>query len=446
MIASVNSFDNMYSSFKFFSLMGRTWHDDFLPMSAGANWISACPSIRSMLRAELDAATTYRNYGRALGLKPITDLLEMVESSIAGHTDSNFAVTITNGTTEGAHLCLEALIESGTLQHGDQAFVIGHAYPLYHLLPARFGLVTNEILAPDDNHESLLPAIDQVLQALNDKAPKMVFLLAPNNPVGECYDRPDLSLIVDWCREHKASMLVDRVCQMPWDDRSALMGSLSEGIAAGIVFVADSLSKSESLAGIRTGFLISGRRWQPSLEKLTQYRYLNPIIFSTVTLAMVRVAEAGPTLQSTASRLISAHVPSLYCEYPKGEPRLNIQRCFEECLEKYPEEMSSRRAVIEANHTSLLSAFSAVACRRLQLQSGFNVCLELPQMNVDNEVYDQHELGKAFGVGVLTERCFRQDPRRSGRYFIRLGLSLSVAEFQDGLNRLKSFYAMSDKA
>jgi hypothetical protein len=72
--------------------------------------------------------------------------------------------------------------------------------------------------------------------------------------------------------------------------------------------------------------------------------------------------------------------------------------------------------------------------------AGFNVGLELPQMRWDREFHDQRVLGNDYGVGVLTERCFRISQRSTGRYFIRLGLSLCPNEFADGIQRLCSYY------
>jgi aspartate/methionine/tyrosine aminotransferase len=433
-------FDQMYKSFGFFSRMGKTWKEDFLPMSAGANWIQASPALVEMLQRELSAATTYRNYGRALGLRPVTDLLELVETVLSGKRRSGLRVTITNGTTEGACLCMEALLQQQNLRTGDHALLIGHTYPLYQLLAQKFSLHSTQLLGEDSCETSFLPVIDRVLETLDSTSPRLIFLLVPNNPLGETYNEEQLSRIVDWCANNNAYLLVDRVCQLPWDDRRSLMAAMEPGIVSGRVFIADSFSKSESFAGLRTGFVVTARSWQPTLERLTQHRYLNPVAFSTVTLAMSRLAEVAPNLSASALRLISAHAPALYCEYPKDEARLPLAEAFPEFAARYATETERRKRTVRANFEALQDAFEKDSRRPLLLTSGFNVSLELPQMLWNKEIDDQLALGRQHGVGVLTERCFRSRSRCTGNYFIRIGLSLTEGEFAEGLQRLRTYY------
>jgi aspartate/methionine/tyrosine aminotransferase len=433
-------FNQLYESFGFFSKVGRTWKSDFLPMSAGANWIQASPALVTMLQRELSAATTYRNYGRALGLRPVTDILEMVETALSGKRRSGLAVTITNGATEGACLCMEALTHEENLRAGDQALLIGHAYPLYELLAQKFSLRCVQLLGDDSCETSFLPTIERVLETLDSTQPRLVFLLVPNNPLGETYREEELSRVVDWCSRHDAFLLVDRVCQLPWDDRRSLMAAMEPGIVGGRVFITDSFSKSESFAGLRTGFVVTARSWQTTLERLTQHRYLNPVAFSTVTLAMSRLAEVGPNISASARRLISAYAPALYCEYPKDEARLAVDELLPAFIAQYAAETECRKRTVRANFDTLQHAFGKDSCRRLILTSGFNVSLELPQMLWRRELDDQSALGKQHGVGVLTERCFRSSRRSRGRYFIRLGLSLTERDFAAGLGRLRTYY------
>lgn len=437
----MSPFDTMYASFKLFSESGKRWMNDFVPMSAGVNWMQANPSVMGLLKAELESSETYRNYGRASGLRPITDVLELVENSHVEDGDFDLAVSIVNGTTEGACLCIELLMEEGLVTPGDRAVMIGHGFPLYSLLSSKFGLVFEEVLGDDSVVDTFLPSIAEVIEHLSTSRPSLIFLLVPNNPFGETYSTEDLSSLLSYCQGLGIHILIDRVCQLAWDDRSTLMRAMAPGIQQGLVFVADSFSKSESLAGLRTGFLISSPEWRARLEALTKERFLNPVVFSTVTLAMTRLAESNHRTRQKAARLLLPYLDALHCEYPKAEARMDVEQVFEAFCSAYDGDRREKNQRLTLNYERTVETFQAKCDRRLNLSSGFNVVLELPQMLWTAEQRDRESLSNECGVGVLTEACFRASKRSSGHYFIRLGLTLTNDEYAEGLVRLDSYYS-----
>ena len=93
--------NRMYNSFNLFGKFAEN-NSEFSQLSVGVNLIDACSSILECLHMELNSGLTYRNYGRSSGLVPITNALEFVENTIA-NSINDLAVTITNGTTDGAH-------------------------------------------------------------------------------------------------------------------------------------------------------------------------------------------------------------------------------------------------------------------------------------------------------------------------------------------------------
>jgi aspartate/methionine/tyrosine aminotransferase len=162
---SLAPFQRMYASFQLFSkaAAGRR-NAPFLQMSAGANWLPACPSILACLHTELESALTYRNYGRPAGAVGVTTALEQVELNLNGDAYLP-AVTITNGTTEAARLVFESLIASRRIRPGDSTLMVGHGFPLYHSLSQEFGLHFHEVLRETGGaFDSYLPPMDRVIQ------------------------------------------------------------------------------------------------------------------------------------------------------------------------------------------------------------------------------------------------------------------------------------------
>ena len=187
----------------------------FIGLSAGVNWRTPETSVVRLLKRELDLAMTSRNYGNAGGTPAVTRTLESLENHT--HHCRGLAVTLVHGTTEGSSLALDCWASSSVLQAGGKALMIGHAFPLYHRLSTDRKLDFHECLGDEANSHSFLPSELAITESLEQLKPKVIFLLLPNNPLGEIINPASLARIVDYVRAHDARLLVDRVCLMPWD-------------------------------------------------------------------------------------------------------------------------------------------------------------------------------------------------------------------------------------
>jgi aspartate/methionine/tyrosine aminotransferase len=318
--------------------------------------------------------------------------------------------------------------------------MIGHGFPLYQRLCARFQLRFAECLRNDDSDGDYLPPFTEVVDAILSLRPRLIFLLIPNNPLGEQISTLEIKQLCNLLDDLDAYLLVDRVCQMPWDARHPVMEALATSIASGRTVVVDSFSKSESLAGLRTGFAIANNEWTTLFEQMLKSRVLNPIVFSTVTLALTRLAEASPSLTSAVRRLIAPHLDAIYAEYPTSESRYDPLQTFEQFSGEYLRDQGARKVIIDTNFRALKDVFGAVALRPFTVTSGFNVAVTLPAMSSCREQDDQRRLAHEYGIGILPESCFRASRNEGKHYFVRIGLTPSLKDFASGLTRLERFY------
>jgi len=430
-------FELMYQSFSMFANAGQKWERDFIPLSAGVNWVQGSGVVRNMLHRELESSSTYRNYGNAGGIRPVTDVLEKIECKSS--VTKGLKVQLTNGATEGAWLILECLKRDGRIKSGDNSLSLGHCFPLYNSLSKEFELNFNESLGHEYATKSFLPDVDTIQQAVEKLKPKVIFLLMPNNPFGESFSGTELSRICEIVSTSNSFLLIDRVCQMPWDDRASTMRILAPLIVAGNAVVVDSLSKSESLAGLRIGFIITNQLIKQILISITQTRYLNPIVFSSVTLALCRLAEYGANMGNVAVRALRANIDEIFSEYPKSENYEILTDCFEDFLAQYIPELKIRQKRLLNNFEQLHLEFGELVIRPLIFKTGFNCTLSINEMRRSSETEDVLNLCNSHGVGVLTEQCFRSSGNYS-HYFIRVGLSLEEEDFKNALFRLKEYY------
>jgi aspartate/methionine/tyrosine aminotransferase len=434
-----NPFDNMYESF---ALFGRVAREKPIQMSAGVNWMPAGAAVLRRLKHELDAGVSYRNYGRSSGGQVLTDLLAYVERKLASRPEPVTAI-VTGGTCDGAHVVASMLAREGRLRPGDRCLAVGLCFPYYYELFTRLGLEYVECI--DDR--ALMPSTDAILEQLATARPSVVVLMLPHNPTGCLLPAGDYARIIQAARSVGAVVFCDRVCMMTWDYARDLAAVFHDGIAAGDVFAFDSLAKSDSLAGLRVGYLLCAPERAGAIEREIRYRMLNPIVFGTPTLAFVRVATLGYVRGQRAgaflSRVLARFGDRLYRDYPiaYADPFREVDPPSE--VAAYIAEQDELRQRVATNFAHVEEVFAASAVKPLRLDGGFNVLLETDRMLAERECDDQARLCAERAVGVLTERCFRASGAAKPTYAIRLGLSLEPEEFRQGLERMHDFYAQA---
>ncbi len=437
----------MYRSFDLFAQAAAARGHGFVPLSAGANWTTASPSVLRCLHHELDSALTYRDYSRSAGPRAVTDALEHVEFILSSGWHRP-AVTVTGGTAEGARLVFELLERAGRFRPRSRALMVGHGFPFYAHLCGQFDLSFREVLGDDQSDAGYLPGIERVVHRIERDRPGIVFLVVPNNPIGECYTAADLSALVHACSANGSALLVDRVCMLPWDDHTTLGRAIAPLVQAGDCFVVDSFSKSESLAGLRTGFIVASTTNRDRLIELNRERRLNPIVFSTMTLAFCRLAmlstdschNGAPTADDCGAQQAGALSRQLVAALPVTYTGPDLAALYAEFRPLYRQEILDRQRVILENYETLKACLGMAAARPMRLDAGFNVAVTLPSMIAANEELDQYRLAHQHGVGLLTEACFRRSPRAAGNYFVRIGLSLPRASFNAGLELMRAYF------
>ncbi|MEM9760901.1 MAG: pyridoxal phosphate-dependent aminotransferase [Pseudomonadota bacterium] len=430
-------FDLMTSAFALNADQGRVWGRDFLPMSAGVNWAPPSPAIKRLLWRELTDDITTRNYGNPGGISQPVAALELVERGL--HRSRKVRVTLTHGTTEAAWLLFEAWRRADAFGAGDRALTLGPAFPYYHRLAADAGLDFVQVVRPDDRTGASLPESAQIAEVLGAKAPRVIVLILPNNPLGEILDEAGLQVICDYVAQGHARLLVDRVCLMPWDNADRVARKIGPLVDTGFAGVVDSLSKSESLAGIRRGFAVTNAEVKARLVELTKTRFLNPPTFPAATMAAVRLAQYDLRRGNRMGILFADSADEIFSEYPGGE---DFRAFLEEAVAILPEVRAGtarRHETLRRNFEALELAFADRLAGPLLWNAGFNVALATTDMDSAREASDAEALAREKGVGVLTSRCFGVEDRDF--YFVRIGLTLPPSDFTEGLSRLLSFYA-----
>lgn len=425
-------FGNMYDSFSLFS----STTDEITHMSAGVNWIPASGAIKRIVSFEIEHDISYRNYGRSSGAKVVTDIVSFSERKIVGSREK-ISATLSNGGCDGVSIILSMLKKDGFINNGDNALMLGHSFPFYENLSTEFNFNYNEI-STDSFH---LPSLKLVELEIKKARPKLLFILIPHNPSGEIKSECYYASIIETCKLNNVKIILDRVCMMLWDYKPDLLRIFYNGILSGSVFVVDSLSKSDSLAGMRLGYILSAINYEKALLNEVQNRYLNPTVFSSPALAFCKLASlsyfTGVKYHRFLALILRFYKKKIWRDYT-SDYKVNFnEEFFSSLFSEYSEQIKKCKERID-NNFSLLT--KSVVNNEFMLDGGFNVLLCLPSMRADEESMDQYNLLTKKKIAVLTTSSFTiKDGYKF--YYIRLGLTIPEDEFEHGLNQILSYYS-----
>jgi aspartate/methionine/tyrosine aminotransferase len=154
-------------------------------------------------------------------------------------------VLTANGAIGANFLALYALVEPGTTVVSVQP-----TYQQLYSVPESLGAEVKVVrLREEDGYQ---PDVEAIRGEVDDRT-RLIVLNNPNNPTGALIDEPLLREIVDVAREHDAWLFCDEVYRKlehePGTTAPSVADLYEKGVSSG------SMSKSYSLAGLRTGWV-----------------------------------------------------------------------------------------------------------------------------------------------------------------------------------------------
>ena len=218
-----------------------------------ATWNIAETCVHSVTVDELLALTgdaesvlarltgTRLTYGHITGSPELRAAVAALYGESVGPDD----VLITNGAIGANFLALYALTEPGS-----SVVCVKPTYQQLLSVPEALGAEVRPLPLRPEN--SYLPDL-QELRSLVDDSTRLIVLNNPNNPTGALMDERLLRAVVDVARESGAWVVCDEVYRMlehtPGTTAPSIVDLYEKGVSTG------SMSKTYSLAGLRTGWL-----------------------------------------------------------------------------------------------------------------------------------------------------------------------------------------------
>jgi len=237
------------------------------PVAAGFN--TPPHMIEAAQRAMHDG---YNGYLPSAGLLEAREAVA-AEYSARGVSVSASRVLITDGTSEGIDIALNALVDEG-----DEVLVPTPTYPLYTAVLAKINATPRYYQTNPER--GWLPDLDQ-LRSLITPRTRVLVVIDPNNPTGAVYPTAVRRGLIDLAEEHGLTILADEVySDLGFEGAVPLLGML-EPDAPIISF--SSLSKAFLAPGWRVGWMVVGAT--PRLDNL---------LAAVMKLADGRLCSPGP--------------------------------------------------------------------------------------------------------------------------------------------------------
>ncbi len=155
---------------------------------------------------------------------------------------------LTEGTSEGIELCLNALVSEG-----EEVLVPSPTYPLYTAVLAKIGAEARYYRK--DPSRDWMPDLDH-LRSLVTPRTRVLVVIDPNNPTGAVYPAAVRRALIDFAERHDLVIVADEVYgDIAFDGAVPLMGSLDRDAP---IISLSSLSKAYLAPGWRCGWLVVG--------------------------------------------------------------------------------------------------------------------------------------------------------------------------------------------
>lgn len=191
------------------------------------------PEVKADLAQELAAVATNRYP------LPYADELRELVGAYCGKKAEN--ILLGNGGDE-----MISLITQAFLERGDKIIVHSPTFDMYAIGAESMG--ARAIAVPD--RDDMTHDTEQLLQAIAENDPKIVYLCNPNNPTGALWSREELDKIIK--AAPRIVLLDEAYMEFAEDQEASLLPELDNYLN---LYILRTLSKAFGLAGARLGYL-----------------------------------------------------------------------------------------------------------------------------------------------------------------------------------------------
>lgn len=169
-------------------------------------------------------------------------------------------ICLVNGSAEGIRHIIQAYSRPG-----GKVLSVTPSYAMYDVYCNMYGRESVHVHY-DDN---LTMHVEDIIDAINDDI-DLVIILNPNNPVGDVYSYEEMDKIIEACKKHECTLLIDEAYFYFYPN-----SFIKYAIENDHVLLTRTFSKVFSLAGARLGYVIGQPKEVSMVQKLCTPHNIN---------------------------------------------------------------------------------------------------------------------------------------------------------------------------
>ncbi len=169
-------------------------------------------------------------------------------------------ICLVNGSAEGIRYIIQAYSRPG-----GKVLSVSPSYAMYDVYCEMYGRDSVHVYY-DENLEM---DIDNIVNAINDDI-DLVIMLNPNNPVGDVYTYEEMERILEACKKHECTLLIDEAYFYFYPN-----SFIKYAIENEHVLLTRTFSKVFSLAGARLGYVVGQKECVAIVQKLCTPHNIN---------------------------------------------------------------------------------------------------------------------------------------------------------------------------
>lgn len=441
--------------FRSFDLHSRVFKngklDDYFMISSGTNQFPMPQIWKDSMVKELETDFLYRWYTDSRGFQCITSAIKVYEDYISSRSSQNFTISrrkvcMTTGGCGAAYTVFDYL--SGRFPQC-KVILVGMNYSLYERIAKKYRLAVYEMKSVDSL--STLPKCDD-FKTLKPFAQKEIFVFSvPNNPTGESYSAKDFAEIVTELKARNSFIVLDLVCNLPISENPLpfFESIITRQNYWSSCVVINSFSKTDSVAGLRIGYIYGDESLITACSALNANTIMNPPTFPAFAIVLtclfrcmylseyfgaVSLKEKFKTFFRRLFFVTSAGISLQMQKY--------AQKVFsdaEACYKDYIDEQLKNERDMKANYKSTLEILNPQILKVSKIVGGFNFCVWFTKKFHMNELSLIRKLIDSTGVAILTESSFSLALAAEDSFFVRFSTACDSVQYRAALYRLKNF-------
>lgn len=169
-------------------------------------------------------------------------------------------ICLVNGSAEGIRHIIQAYSRPG-----GKVLSVTPSYAMYDVYCNMYGRESVHVHY-DDN---LTMHVEDIIDSINDDI-DLVIILNPNNPVGDVYSYDEMDKILDACKKHECTLLIDEAYFYFYPN-----SFIKYAIENDHVLLTRTFSKVFSLAGARLGYVVGQAKEVAMVQKLCTPHNIN---------------------------------------------------------------------------------------------------------------------------------------------------------------------------